>query len=207
MPAKGSRRSSVAGRRPASRLERICGREAERGDLRTQLESCFAHSVCLMGIGNLDYGDDGFGVRLAEELLAQGMRDVVIANTNPERYLGQVADRGIDHLLFLDAVEFGGPPGSVVFMDTEQIVPRFPQISTHKISLGVLAQWAEANGRTKAWLLGVEPGSTKPAQSLTPAVRTTLEALTELLCNIAGGQTRSPAPARTESSPAEEVQV
>jgi hydrogenase 3 maturation protease len=153
-------------------------------DLHAQLESCFAGQVCLMGIGNVDYGDDGFGVRLAEELLAKGMPGVVVADTSPERYLGQVSDREFDHLLFLDAVEFGGPPGSVVFMDAEQLIPRFPQISTHKISLGVLAKWAEANGKTKAWLLGVEPESTKPAQQLTPAIQTTLEALAELLCNL-----------------------
>jgi hydrogenase 3 maturation protease len=152
--------------------------------LRDQLESCFAGQVCLMGIGNVDYGDDGFGVRLAQALLAKGVPGVVVADTSPERFLGQVAAQGFDHLLFLDAVEFGGDPGSAVFMDAEQLIPRFPQISTHKISLGVLAKWAEANGKTKAWLLGVEPESTKPAQQLTPAVQTTLEALAELLCNV-----------------------
>jgi hydrogenase 3 maturation protease len=168
-------------------------------DLRDQLESCFAGQVCLMGMGNVDYGDDGFGVRLAEKLLAEGMPGVVVAATSPERYLGQVADRGFDHLLFLDAVEFGGHPGSVVFMDAEQLIPRFPQISTHKISLGVLAKWVEANGKTKAWLLGVEPESTKPAAQLTPAVQTTLEALTELLCSV------RPEPQPRQSQPIQSV--
>ena len=57
------------------------------------------------------------------------------------------------------------------------MVARFPQISTHKISLGLLAKRAEANGTTKAWLLGVQPESLKPGEELTPAVQATLELL------------------------------
>jgi len=175
--------------------------------LRDQLESCFAGEVCLMGIGNLDYSDDGFGPCLAAALLAKGMPGllpqdakgacvggtaVVVAGTCPERYLGPVTSQGFDNLVFLDAVAFGGQPGSVIFLDAEQLIPRFPQISTHKISLGVLAKWAEANGRTKAWLLGVEPESTRPARELTPTVQRTLEALAELLCDLRPAQPLRP---------------
>jgi hypothetical protein len=58
---------------------------------------------------------------------------------------------------------------------------RFPQISTHKISLGALAQWAEANGGTRAWLLAVQPESIKPGQQLTPTLQKTLELLRDFL--------------------------
>jgi Ni,Fe-hydrogenase maturation factor len=37
-------------------------------DLRQQLEACFQGRVCLVGVGNPDLGDDGLGVRLAEEV-------------------------------------------------------------------------------------------------------------------------------------------
>ena len=37
-----------------------------------------------MGLGNIDCGDDGFGVRLAEELLEAGVPDVEVAGTAPE---------------------------------------------------------------------------------------------------------------------------
>ena len=32
-------------------------------DLREQLQQCFQGRVCLMGLGNVQYGDDGFGVQ------------------------------------------------------------------------------------------------------------------------------------------------
>jgi hypothetical protein len=40
-------------------------------DLREQLQQLLEGRVCLMGLGNVDYGDDGFGVRLAEELKSE----------------------------------------------------------------------------------------------------------------------------------------
>ncbi|MGA2482091.1 MAG: hydrogenase maturation protease [Candidatus Acidiferrales bacterium] len=152
--------------------------------LRQQLEQCLTGCVCLMGLGNVDYGDDGFGVRLAEELLAAGLPEgwqAVVAGTTPERWIGRVADGGCENLVFLDAVEFGGAPGSAVFLDSGEMAARFPQISTHKISLGLLAKWAGANGTTRAWLLGVQPESLGAGQQLTPTAQKTLDALCELL--------------------------
>ncbi|MBI5818013.1 MAG: hydrogenase maturation protease [Verrucomicrobia bacterium] len=153
-------------------------------DLREQLEVCFQGRVCLMGLGNTDYGDDGFGVRLAETLAAAGVPDVVVAGASPDRFVGRVVGGGFNHLIFLDAVESGSAPGSVVFLNAEEMSARFPQISTHKISLGLLAKWIEANGSTRAWLLGVQPESLKPGAGLTPTVQRTLEALVELLSKM-----------------------
>jgi len=152
-------------------------------NLREQLELSLQGRVCFMGLGNLDYGDDGFGVRLAEELIAAGVPDAVIGGISPDRWIGKIAD--FDHVLFLDAVDCGGAPGSVVFLNSGELTARFPQISTHKISLGVLAKCVEINGTTKAWLLGVQPESLKPSQELTPTIKATLRLLPELLCSLA----------------------
>jgi hydrogenase maturation protease len=148
-------------------------------DLRQQLESSLCGRVCFMGLGNTDYGDDGFGVYLAEALIVAGVPNVIIAGTTPDRCIGRTAS--FDHVVFLDAVDFGGEPGAAVFLDSPQMAARFPQISTHKISLALLAQWAEAGATTKAWLLGVQPESLQPSPQLTPTLQRTLEALCDLL--------------------------
>jgi hydrogenase maturation protease len=163
-------------------------------DLREQLQQDLQGSVCLMGLGNPDYGDDGLGVRLAEDVTKTlkaagglpGGLEVIITGARPEYFIGRVAEKGFDHLVLLDAVEFGGTPGSVILLNSEQMVARFPQISTHKISLGLLATRVEADGATKAWLLGVQPESLKGAGRLTPTVQKSLEALNDLLCKIWG---------------------
>jgi hydrogenase maturation protease len=161
-------------------------------DLREQLEQSLAGRVCFMGLGNVEYGDDGFGVRLAEQLTAAALPDVVVAGTTPDRWISHFAS--FDHIVFLDAVEFGGAPGSAVFLDSAEIAVRFPQISTHKISVGVLARWVELTGSTKAWLLGVQPESLKPTPQLTPTLQLTLEALRELLCTLKIPQSSAPEP-------------
>jgi hydrogenase 3 maturation protease len=133
-------------------------------------------------LGNDGLGDDGFGLQLAEALRAAGQDQAHTAGATPERWLASNELEGVDNLVFLDAVEFGGEPGAVVFLDAGQMSARFPQVSTHKLSLGLLAKWAEANGRTKAWLLGVQPGALRPGASLTPEVELTLGLLRELVC-------------------------
>lgn len=170
-----------------------------------------------MGVGNPDYGDDGFGVQLAEELAKRWVDDpqaphLIHAGAVPERYLGTMTEQGFDTVVFLDAVEFGGEPGSVVVLDTEEIAARLPQVSTHKISLGVLAKWIEGNGTTKVRLLGVQPQSLRAGEGLTPTVHRTLEALVELWCESwsqrtqAGAAAPRPVDERLASRPFAEVQ-
>jgi len=153
-------------------------------DLREQLRNCLHGRVCWMGLGNVDHADDGFGVKLAEQLSEAGIPNVLVAGTSPDRYMGAVAGKGFAHVVFLDAVEFGGASGSAIFVNAAEIASRFPQVSTHKISLALLAKWVEATGTTKAWLLGVQPKSVTRRAELTPAVATTMRALCELLIEL-----------------------
>ncbi len=150
-------------------------------DLHEQLAQFQPGRVCLLGLGNVDYGDDGLGVRLAERLIAAGVPDVVVAASRPECCIGRIAEKGYDDLVFLDAVEFGGEPGSVVLLDSREMRARFPQLSTHKIALATLAGLVEASGATRAWLLGIQPASLAGGRRLTPAVQATLEVLEDLL--------------------------
>ncbi len=155
-----------------------------KSDLREELKQALQGGVSWLGIGNVDYGDDGFGVHLANSLLDAGVMDVTVAGTTPERSIAASANVKFDHVIFLDAVDWGGSPGAVVFLDSTQICARFPQISTHKISLGLLAQTIESNGVTKAWLLGVQPQSLTEGRALTPVVKKSLDGLSQLLLSL-----------------------
>jgi len=152
--------------------------------LRKQIHSTLQGRVGFMGLGNVDEGDDGFGVHLAEALACAGVPDVISAGIVPEQRVGRFADRGFDHLVFLDAVNFGAAPGSVIFLNSQEMAARFPQISTHRISLGMLAKYVESNGHTQAWLLGAQPATLKPLSPLSPVIQTALTILAELVGNI-----------------------
>jgi hydrogenase maturation protease len=153
-------------------------------DLRRELEQALQGRTWFLGLGNVDYGDDGFGVRLAERLIEGGLKDVGVAGTSPERWIGRLADASFDHVVFLDAVELGLAPGSAVFLDAAEIAARYPQISTHKISLEVLARWVESKGRTKAWLLGVQVESLRTGQQLSDCLQKSLSVLGEMLLGV-----------------------
>ena len=148
------------------------------------LQSSLRGRVCFMGLGNLDDGDDGFGVRLAQALARAGVPYVLIAGTAPEQWVGRCVDPAFDHLVFLDAVDAGATPGSVVFLNSQEMAARFPQISTHHISLGLLAKFVESSGASRAWLLGAQPASLKPSPALSPPIQTTLALLTDLIQSV-----------------------
>jgi hypothetical protein len=90
-----------------------------------------------------------------------------------------------------------------VFLDRHEMAARFPSVSTHKLALGLLAQLVEEPGRTRAWLLGVQPASLRPSPRLSPAVEATVGLLEELLWAVLGGAAAgSPcAPAKEGTAP------
>jgi hydrogenase maturation protease len=82
--------------------------------------------VMVLGIGNLLWADEGFGVRCLEaltqrydwpagvELLDGGTQGLYLANTIAK----------VDHLLVFDALDYGEPPGTVKVVRDEE-VPKF----------------------------------------------------------------------------------
>lgn len=151
--------------------------------LRSALEAVLRGHTAVVGVGNPDHGDDGAGVRLAEQLLAGGCANVFVAGASPEQMAPSLARLGFERMLFLDAVEFGGSPGDVVLLGAREIQSRFPQVSTHKISLGMLARMLEVDRGTQVWLLGMQPGSLKGAE-LSEVMKATVAALAALLQEI-----------------------
>ena len=66
--------------------------------------------------------------------MASGACEIIVAGTAPEQYLGRLADGRFDHVIFLDAVDLGAAPGSVVLLDSTQMASarsrRFPPTSS-----------------------------------------------------------------------------
>ncbi|MGD0917682.1 MAG: hydrogenase maturation protease [Thermodesulfobacteriota bacterium] len=152
-----------------------------RKDLNTVLHETLKGRIALVGIGNVDLSDDGFGVRLAESLAGAGLAHVLVTHTVPEDHLATLTRGGFDNVVFLDAVSIGAEPGSVVFLDACEIKNRFPQVSTHKLALGMLAGLIESEKTTRVWLLGAQPATLKQGTGLSEPVERTVEILKALL--------------------------
>jgi hydrogenase maturation protease len=132
-------------------------------------------------------------VRMAEALAGAGLTDVLVTYTVPENHIATLAHGGFDSVVFLDAVDIGAEPGSVVFLDSGELKNRFPQVSTHKVALGTLARLIEAEGSTRVWLLGIQPATLRQGTGLSKAVETTLGILKELLPDTLNHHQRIPA--------------
>jgi hydrogenase maturation protease len=152
--------------------------------LRDELRRHLKGRVGLVGIGNPDCGDDACGLRLAEAMRERGYPDVILAERSPERWTEGLARGGFQTLLFLDAVWMGAAPGDAVFLSAAEIAARYPQVSTHKLSLGTIARLVEAEAATRVFLLGVQPRSMTYGAQLSAPVRATLEVLRDLLVEI-----------------------
>jgi coenzyme F420 hydrogenase subunit delta len=74
--------------------------------------------IVIAGCGNILYADDGFGPAVAEELRNCRLPDNVQAldaGTSAPHYLFPMLDPAITkRLIILDAVDFGGCPGSII---------------------------------------------------------------------------------------------
>jgi hydrogenase maturation protease len=155
-----------------------------------QIAQSLAGRVCLVGVGNRELGDDAFGVRVAEDLQGKTRAEVIVAETSPERHVPRMVDGRFDCVLFVDAVEFEGEPGAAIWMDAPEVRSRFPQISTHKISLGTLADLIERESASKVYLLGVKPQSLKPSTGLSTPVHRSQSIVVNALAATLGREGR-----------------
>jgi hydrogenase maturation protease len=150
-------------------------------DLDQHLEALAHATVLWLGLGNPSGGDDAAGLLLAANLQAQNIPGVALVGLHPEQWLSRTEMPRGAHLIFLDAADLGVAPGSVAFLNANEMRARFPQISTHRIALGTLAHLAVHRGAAQAWLLGIQPASLRPGQALSPVVHFTLGLLERLI--------------------------
>jgi len=154
--------------------------------------------ILIVGLGSAERGDDGVGLYIAKRLACERLPEnveVVLCESEMDllRLVGTLSvnkDGSADglpcHVIFLDAVEFGGREGEIAFLGSEEIKSRFPQVSTHKISLSAIAKYIEANGKTSVWLIGIQVKNIRMASGLSPEVKEAADVLTGLLTRQPG---------------------
>ncbi|MFH1941259.1 MAG: hydrogenase maturation protease [bacterium] len=119
-------------------------------------------SVVMIGLGNRDRSDDGFGLELARRLKERFAERIFSEDEKSvEGIVLELIEReDVQTFLFVDATDFSGGPGEVrLFTDNdgEQFVPSF---STHKVPISLLIEIIRQHGK-KFLLLGVQPESTQ----------------------------------------------
>jgi len=157
-----------------------------------QSDSPAAPAIVVLGIGNVLWADEGFGVRCAE-LLQQRYEFApnvqLIDGGTQGLYLIQHV-QAADRLLIFDAVDYGLVPGTMKLVLNDE-VPKFlgaKKMSLHQTGFQEVLSLAQLTGRypQQVVLIGCQPeeiedygGSLRPLvrQAMEPALRHALEFL------------------------------
>ena len=125
---------------------------------RTQSE--LQETVLIMGVGNALRSDDAVGVQVARRLKAAGLKHARILVQTGEGAALLEAWKGADHVIVVDAVQSGAPPGTIHRLEAhDQPIPsRFFHYSTHAFSLAEAIELGRVLNQLPARLLiyGVE---------------------------------------------------
>jgi hydrogenase maturation protease len=129
----------------------------------------------VLGLGNVLNRDEGAGVHCLEALrqrLGEGaVVEVLDGGVLGMDLLPLVESCG--HLLILDAVDAGKPPGTIIELDGGEI-PLFStlKLSWHQLGFQEVLQFAAVRGRLPAHLhlVGVQPDDISIGYGLSPAI-------------------------------------
>jgi len=139
-------------------------------------------TLCVMGIGNVLWADEGFGVRCIEALQQRyefAPHVSLIDGGTQGLYLIQHV-QAASHLLIFDAIDYGLPPGTLKLVEDDD-VPRFlgaKKMSLHQTGFQEVLSLAMLTEKypQKVLLIGCQPEQLEDyGGSLRPRVKLALE--------------------------------
>ncbi|MBX3603977.1 MAG: HyaD/HybD family hydrogenase maturation endopeptidase [Piscinibacter sp.] len=173
--------------------------------------------IVVLGIGNVLWADEGFGVRCVEALQqrwsfdAAGTPVTLVDGGTQGLYLIQHV-QAAQRLLIFDAIDYGLAPGTLKLIEDDE-VPRFlgaKKMSLHQTGFQEVLQLARLTGRYPAsvLLVGCQPQELEDfGGSLRPVVRTALEDAVALGLDRLRAWGARPVPRPAPPSPDEAVTV
>jgi hydrogenase maturation protease len=142
--------------------------------------------IILLGIGNILFSDEGFGIRVIErlqELYAFSDNvSIIDGGVLGLNLLGVLAET--DHLIVVDAVRNKSRPGTFIRLEGEEIPARIRAInSLHQVDfLEALTLCQALEKVPQTVILGVEPQDIETLSvELTPLIQGTLDPMVDLV--------------------------
>lgn len=115
--------------------------------------------ILIAGLGNLLLQDDGVGVHAVRELQKDPPRRTLVAEIGTwvldALHLLEWADR----VLVIDAMQAGGPPGTLYLCGDADVADPRVKASLHELSLISVLKFIPAAKRPTIKVLGVEPAT------------------------------------------------
>jgi hydrogenase maturation protease len=140
--------------------------------------------VLIAGVGNVFFGDDGFGPEVARALLVQAPVDGAKVEDFGIRglHLAYELLNGYEHAIIVDAVPRGDVPGTLYVIEPDTtVLPATPD--AHSMDLGNVFAYLRTLGGDPPPLtiVGCEPENIEPGMGLSPAVARSVEGAAALV--------------------------
>lgn len=148
-------------------------------------------AVLILGIGNILWADEGFGVRVVQELdrTYQFPQTVSIVDGGTQG-LGLIPYvQEADILIIIDAVDFQLTPGTLILLSDDEVPAYFgaKKMSLHQISFQEVLALCQLIGKSprQSYLIGVQPEILEDyGGSLSLVVKTRIAEAIDAICGI-----------------------
>jgi hydrogenase 3 maturation protease len=157
-------------------------------DIEQQLKDWFSYmnKVVVAGIGNPIRGDDGAGLKIAENIQNKVSSNVCVleCETVPENYLLDIEKFHPTHILLIDAALLGIQHGETKLVKATTIT-RVSAFLSHSLPLQIFCEYiTKLIPDVKVSLLLIEPTNMDFGYALSPEVQTTVDKLTKILLGL-----------------------
>jgi len=136
--------------------------------------------VAIIGIGNEMRGDDAVGCYVARCL--EGVEDMLVVEAGdvPENYVGLLREYKPECVVFIDAVDVGAEPGSIVIASADEL-PSSAVVSTHGMPLKLLSDYLLREVGARVMLIGIQVRGTALNAPISKEVCEAAEAIAKLI--------------------------
>ncbi|MBN2145579.1 MAG: hydrogenase maturation peptidase HycI [Candidatus Aureabacteria bacterium] len=133
--------------------------------------------LVILTVGNTLRSDDGAGPYMASKLHSASNVKIIDGGMHPENSIEQITAWKPSIILIIDAADFGGGAGEVRIIESEAIPEN--SLSTHAISLKVIAKILNDDIGAKIIFIGIQPKDVSFGEGLSPEVKTASDELVE----------------------------
>jgi len=144
-------------------------------DWQSALRAAGNTRLAIVGLGNVQRGDDGAGACVADGLIARGVPHVFNCGGVPENYLGRIVAAQPEEVIIVDATDFGAAPGEVALYDADATVGG--TCSTHSGGLSPLLDYLAQSTSARFRLLAIQPQSIEAGATLSAPVSKAVAAI------------------------------
>ena len=121
------------------------------------LRNILPDDILLVGMGNSLKADDGIGSEICSQLKETIPDNVIDTGTVPENYIQVIIKKKPKVILFIDAIDFAAPAGTIKVFETAELSTG--GITTHTLSPRLLSDMIAQSIPAKIYFIGIQPKS------------------------------------------------